>query len=111
MATYKHPGNKIDFTPGADVPAGQVVVIGNLVGVAESPITANRLGSLAIEGVFALPKATGSSTAIAMGVDCYFDVADDVAKTDSESGANKKAGVSVKAAADGDAEVWVKLGR
>jgi predicted RecA/RadA family phage recombinase len=108
-ATFVHDGKSIDYTPGADVAAGTVVVQGELVGVARTPIAANTLGSLAVEGVFDFAKATGTGTAITAGANCYWDEAEGVAKTDAESGANKLIGKSVKAAGDDDATVRVRL--
>jgi predicted RecA/RadA family phage recombinase len=109
LVTYVHDGNAIDYTPGADVAAGDVVVQGDLVGVAKTPIAANTLGALAVTGVFDFPKATGGGTAISAGATVYWDVADSEAKTDDESGANKLIGKTVKAAADADATVRVRL--
>ena len=108
-ATFVHDGNAIDYTPGSAVAAGDVVLQEDLIGIARTPIAANALGSLAVAGVFDLPKATGASTAIAAGATVYWDVGDQVAKTDSESGANKLLGKVVKAAADADATVRVRL--
>ncbi len=109
VVTFVHDGSSIDYTPGADVAAGDVVVQGDLVGVAKTPIAANALGALAVTGVFDLPKTTGVGEAIAAGAEVYWDEADQVAKTDDESGANKKLGKTVKAAADADATVRVRL--
>jgi predicted RecA/RadA family phage recombinase len=111
MATsvFVHDGNAIDYTPGADVAAGDVVVQGDLVGVAKTPIVANALGALAVTGVFDFPKATGGGTAITAGATVYWDETDSEAKTDDESGANKLIGKTVKAAADADATVRVRL--
>jgi len=106
---FVHDGASVDYTPGADVAAGAVVVQGDLVGVAKRAIEANRLGALAVTGVFDFPKATGESTAIAAGVKVYWDVAEAVAKADDESGANKYIGKVVTAAADADATVRVRL--
>jgi len=108
-ATFVHDGNSVDYTPGSAVAAGDVVVQEDLIGIARTPISANALGSLAVAGVFDVPKATGGGSAIAAGVTVYWDVADQVAKTDSESGANKLLGKVVKAAADADATVRVRL--
>jgi predicted RecA/RadA family phage recombinase len=108
-ATFIHDGNSIDYTPGSAVSAGDVVVQGELVGVAKLPIAANALGALAVTGVFDLPKATGGGTAIAAGANVYWDVGDTEAKEDSESGANKLIGKTVLAAADADATVRVRL--
>ena len=109
MATFRSKGCQVDYTPGSDVAAGDVVVQGDLVGVADVAIAANRLGSLSVEGVFDFPKATGGSTAIAAGTDVYWDEGDTEAKADDEAGANKLIGKTVAAAADGDATVRVKL--
>ena len=108
-ATFIHDGNAIDYTPGSDVSAGDVVVQGELVGVAKTPIAANALGALAVTGVFDFPKTTGVGEAITVGSKVYWDVADQVAKTDDESGANKLIGKTVKAATDDDTTVRVRL--
>jgi predicted RecA/RadA family phage recombinase len=67
QAVFVHDGCSIDYTPAADVAAGDVVVQGNLVGVARQPIKANQPGALAVEGVFDFAKATGAGTALAVG--------------------------------------------
>jgi len=56
-----------------------------------------------------LPKATGEGTAITAGATVYWDVADQEAKEDSETGANKLVGKVVKAAGDDDTTVRVRL--
>ena len=109
MATFVHDGSSIDYTPGAAVAAGAVVVQEDLIGIARTPIAPNALGSLAVAGVFDLPKATGAGSAIAAGVVVYWDEAEQVAKTDAEAGANKKLGKTIAAAADADALVRVRL--
>lgn len=38
QATFVHDGRAIDYTPGGDVAAGDVVVQGELVGIAKTPI-------------------------------------------------------------------------
>ena len=108
-AKFIQRGDAIDYTPGADVSAGDVVVQDDLVGVAKLDIKANALGALHVAGVFDFPKESGASTAIAAGARVYWDVADGVAKADDESGANKEIGKTVKAAADADALVRVRL--
>ena len=44
-ATFVQAGDQIDYTPGAAVAAGDVVVQGDLVGVAKQPIAANAPGA------------------------------------------------------------------
>ena len=108
-AQFIHDGNSIDYTPGADVSAGDVVVQNDLVGIAKLDIASGTLGALAVTGVFDLPKATGVGEAIAAGAKVYWDVADSEAKEDDEAGANKLIGKTVKAAGDDDATVRVRL--
>jgi len=108
-ATYIHEGNSIDYTPAADVAAGEVVVQGELVGVAKIDIKANALGALAVTGVFDFPKATGASTAIGEGLDVYWDDAAKQATTDSNSGANKRIGRTIAPATDDDTVVRVRM--
>lgn len=108
-ATFIHDGEAIDYTPGADVSAGDVVVQGELVGIAQLDIASGTLGALAVTGVFDLPKATGAGEAIAAGSEAFWDEAEQVAKTDAESGANKSLGKTVSAAGDDDETVRVRL--
>ena len=76
MVNFIHDGKSIDYTPASAVTAGDVIVQGDLVGVAKLDIAANQLGSLAVEGVFDFPKATGGGSAIAVGTSVFWDVAD-----------------------------------
>jgi predicted RecA/RadA family phage recombinase len=107
QAVFVHEGASIDYTPGADVAAGDVVVQGDLVGVAKLDIKAGKLGALAVEGVFDFAKATGVGTALAAGTTVYWDDAANVAT--STAAGNKQIGKVVKAAADADATVRVRM--
>lgn len=107
QATFVHEGRAIDHTPAAAIAAGDVVVQGELVGVARTPIAADALGSLAVEGVFDFAKATGASTAIAVGAQVYWDDTNNVATTTATD--NKLIGKCVKAAADADDTVRVRM--
>ncbi|HOQ62315.1 MAG TPA: DUF2190 family protein, partial [Vicinamibacterales bacterium] len=79
-------GDAVDYTPEADVASGDVVVQGDLIGVAKLDIKANALGALAVSGVFDFPKDTGSSSAITAGAKLYWDAVNEVATTDADSG-------------------------
>lgn len=58
---------------GAAIKSGAVVVIGNLIGVAEVDIAATSgTGAVAMSGVFTLPKVVGS--AWAQGAKLLYDV-------------------------------------
>lgn len=108
-ATFVHEGGTINYTPGSAVAAGDVVVQGELVGVAKQPIAANALGALAVTGVFDFPKATGVGTGITAGAKVYWDAGNTVATTDDGTGANKLIGKVVTAAGDDDATVRVRM--
>lgn len=109
LVTFVYEGGAVDYTPGADVEAGEVVVHNDLVGVTKRKILANEQGALHVDGVFDFPKATGGGSAIGVGLDVYWDVAEQIAKTDAEAGANKLIGKSVAAADDNDASVRVRV--
>lgn len=109
LVTFVQEGSAVDYTPGADVAAGDVVVQNDLVGVTKRAILANEQGAIHVAGVFDFPKATGVGTAIGVGLAVYWDVAEQVAKTDDETGANKLIGKTVAAAGDNDTEVRVRL--
>jgi predicted RecA/RadA family phage recombinase len=106
-AIYKQEGDHIDYVPTADVAAGQVVIIGELVGVAHAPIAAGELGALTVRGVFAFAKATGGGTAIAAGTKVYWNDTTNVATT--EATGNVYLGKAVAAASDSADRVLVLL--
>jgi predicted RecA/RadA family phage recombinase len=108
-ATFIHHGDAIDYTPGANVSAGDVIVQNDLVGVAKQDIPANALGSLSIVGVFDFPKATGGGSAIGAGLDVFWDEGNTQATTDNGGGANKKIGRSTLAADDDATTVRVRM--
>lgn len=108
---FRHEGESIDYTPGSAVTAGDVVVVSDdLIGIAKCDIAAGVLGSLAVEGVFDVPKITG---AISLGDKVHWDAdADPVGGTAGSGAASLAAGgsylgVCVSAALSGDARVRV----
>ena len=107
MVVFVQSGDNIDYTPGVDVPAGAVIVQGELVGVTKRPIPANTLGSLAVSGVFDFPKATTAGSAIGVGVNVYWNATTQQATTTASG--NKLIGKTIKAATDTDATVCVRL--
>ena len=104
MAEYYADGDLIDYTPSSAVAAGDVVLVGDTVTVAPRPIAAGKLGAVAVEGVFKLPKASG---AISQGVIVYWDATAGNITTTATN--NKRAGKAAAAAASGDAVVAVLL--
>jgi predicted RecA/RadA family phage recombinase len=110
MADYNSKGSVIDHTPSGAVAAGDVVVIGSLVGVAPRPIAANALGAVAVDGVFTIPKlATGTEGAITAGQRVYWYAASGVAAVSHATGVAM--GYAVAAAPAQTTTVNVKLDR
>ena len=109
QAQFIHDGDSIDFTPVADTAAGDVVVQGDLVGVTKRDIKANDLGALAVTGVFDFAKQAGAGVTFAVGAKVYFNDTTNVAVATDGGGANKLVGKAVKAAADADTIVRVRL--
>ncbi len=106
-AKFIHDGASVDYTPAANVLAGDVVVQGELVGVAKRDIAASALGALAVEGVFDFPKSTSAGTAINMGANVFWNAA--AQQATGLSFGNAPLGVCIKAAADTDATVRVLM--
>ncbi|MFO0839608.1 MAG: DUF2190 family protein [Phycisphaerae bacterium] len=106
-AIFVQDGTSVDYTPGSAVIGGDVVIQGELVGVAKVDIPANKLGALSVAGVFDFPKATGVGTAITTGALTYWNTGAQQATTTAAG--NKLIGKCVRAAADADATVRVRM--
>lgn len=105
MARFVQKGEAIDHTPTSALAAGAVVVLGTVgVGVAQTAIAANTLGSLIVDGVIEHAKASG---AVTLGQKVYWDATNSVLTT--TAGSNVLVGYAVKAQASGDATATVKL--
>jgi predicted RecA/RadA family phage recombinase len=105
QADFVQQGAAVDYTPVADTPAGTVVVIGELVGITKHDIKANTLGSISVEGVFDVVKA--SAVVISSGAKVYWDAANSLAVTTATG--NKQIGKSVADAGAGATYVRVRL--
>ena len=105
QATFSHEGAQIDYTPGGAVTAGDVVVQGDLVGVAVTDIEASKLGALAVTGVFDFAKNTG--VAFTVGQILYWD--DTANQATATSSGNKQIGKCVRAAGTSDTTVRIRM--
>lgn len=108
-ATFKHRGDTIEYIPAADVTASDVVVQGDLVGVATLDIKAGMLGGLAVSGVFDFPKLPGTSNAITAGAKVYWNAAGSAVVPTDSSGMHKLVGKAVAAADTTATTVRVRL--
>lgn len=104
-AVFVHRGGAVDHTPSSNVPAGAVVVQGDLVGVARTVIPANQLGSLAVEGVFDFPK--DDSIEYAAGILLYWDQTAQLAT--SVALGNKLIGKTVRLAGEEESTARIRM--
>lgn len=107
QATRIKSGSIFDYTPSADVAAGDIVVQGDLVAVSTHDIAANKPGSLDASGIFDVAKA--AATVFAVGALVYWDDTNNLAVTTDGSGANELLGKAVAAAGNGPVVVRVLL--
>ena len=112
---YQSNSCSIDYTPGSAVTAGDVIVQGSVVGIATQDIAASVKGSLALDGVFKVPKITGAN---AVGTLIYWDpTGDPVGGTSgtgaatSTAGSLKQLGYVAVASLSADEKVQVVLSR
>ena len=110
-AKFVQIGHTIDYIPETDITAGDVVIIGSLVGVAKLDIKAGTLGGLALIGAFDITKANGEGTAIAAGTIVFWDADNKVVTT--VGGNNKYIGKVIADAGDDDitARVIINVSR
>ena len=108
---HVQPGKVLDFVndTGAAIASGDVVKAGALLGVALKDIAIGATGSVAVDGVFTVPKVAG--TAITQGATVVFKAATKAftvgaAATGDVSGASA---VAFNAAASADTVVNIKF--
>ena len=109
IATFVHDGKSIDYTPTSAVSAGDVVVLGDLVGIAKIDIAASTLGALAVTGVFDLAKDDTSGPVFAAGDPVYYDRIAELAVPAPGAGGGVLLGTCLQAAGASDATVRVQL--
>jgi len=71
MARIVAEGKTLEHTPASAVAAGDVLVIGSLIGVAPQPIAAGVAGTVEYDCVAELPCATGATGAQGSAISWY----------------------------------------
>ena len=104
-ARYVQRGESIDYTPAEAVGAGDIVKVGDLVGVAKLDIKPGELGALATVGVYEIE--TGGK-AVELGATVSVDPATGKVCEAGAAGA-VKFGHAVSAATASDLTVLVRL--
>jgi len=109
MKNYVQNGDFITFTAAADVDSGELVQVGSLFGVAVTDVANGAEGTLALKGVFTLPKlvADPGDAVTAAGDPVYFSGGS--VTGDDDTGNNPLCGYALEAAAKATATVNVKL--
>lgn len=108
---YVQPGEVIDFTAGAATVSGQVVRIGQVLGVALQAVANGAVGPAQITGVFTVPKV--SAAVIAQGESLVWDASaaafDDNLATPASGDVSGPPAVAFEAAGNGVTSIKVKL--
>ncbi|MDR2805838.1 MAG: DUF2190 family protein [Dysgonamonadaceae bacterium] len=107
MKNFVQDGATIQYTvSGSDVKSGEIVIVEDLAGVAVAGGSAGDAITVAVEGVYSLPKGTA---AIAKGKKVYVNVTDNVKTVVVTASGNTFIGYAWESAAAGDTTVNVKL--
>ena len=105
MKNYIQPGDVINHVAAADIDSGDVVVMGQRIGIAMADIADTTTGAVAVKGVFELDVVTAG--AIAQGALVYWDVAD--AEINASASGNIPAGYAAKAKVSGNTTILVNI--
>ena len=107
MSNFIHRGDSIDHTPAAAVAAGEVVIVGNLIGVATHSIAAGILGAIALVGVFAFDKSGSTGPVFAVGDEVHWDAVNELAV--HAAAGTYPLGICTEAAGASDTSVRARL--
>jgi len=104
-ATYWQRGETLDYTNGTNdaIEANTIMPLGTRLGVIGTPMQPGEKGTIAVTGVFEMPKDGG---AIGAGETVYYDDTADAVTTTTHP---VVAGYAAQAATAGDSVVLVKL--
>lgn len=104
MKSYIQDGKTMDFTAGATIAAGNLVLNGSVVGVSVNDVANGSAGIVSVSGVHEVGK---DSDEVAIGVPLYYNASS--GKLTTTVGSNKLAGYAWEAAGSAAATVKVRL--
>jgi predicted RecA/RadA family phage recombinase len=107
MKNYKCSGKTKTFTAAADYSSGDVVVIGDLVGIVAADVVTGARGEASVEGVFEVPKKAADD--LTDGLKVYWDATNSEATLTAST--HKVIGYVYEPAGAAVTSVEVKLGR
>ena len=102
---FVQPGEVIDYTAGANIASGQVVLIGARIGVALKAIANGETGPMQVTGVFNIAKL--STDNMAQGALLYWDNTN--SRLTTTASGNTLAGFAAAAAAATTTSVNIKI--
>lgn len=103
MKNKKYSGHNVPFTAAADVASGEVVVVGELIGINSHDVVTGEEGIMDRTGVYEVEK---EAVAFLQGDIVYYDAASKKADNDN---LNPVLGYAYKSALAGDAKMLVIL--
>jgi predicted RecA/RadA family phage recombinase len=107
MATnYVQPGEVCEYTAGATISSGDLIALNNRAGVALTDIANGDTGSVALTGVYTVPKTTGATWSVGQAI--YVIAATGIATVTATG--NVPAGFAFAAAIEGATTGQLLLG-
>ena len=104
-AVFYQDGKRIDIVQSGDIDSGDIVVIGELIGVQTNQIKKDEKGSVAVSGVFQVVKK--SADTFTAGQKVYWD--NTLQQATSTASGNTLMGLTVAQAGASDSNVLVKI--
>ena len=104
-AVFYQDGERIDIVQSGDIDSGDIVVIGELIGVQTNQIKKDEKGSVAVSGVFQVVKK--SADTFTAGQKVYWD--NTLKQATSTASGNTLMGLTVAQAGASDSNVLVKI--
>lgn len=102
---FVQPGEVIDYTAGANIASGQVVLMGARIGVALKAIANGETGPVQVTGVFNIAKL--STDNMAQGALLYWDNTN--SRLTTTASGNTLAGFAAAAAGSSTTSVNIKI--
>ena len=107
MATnYIQPGEVVEYTAGATISSGDLIALNNRAGVALTDIANGATGSVALTGVYTVPKTAGATWSVGQAI--YVIAATGIATVTATG--NVPAGYAFAAATEGATTGQLLLG-
>ena len=104
-AVFYQDGKRIDIVQSANIESGDIVLIGELIGVQTNQIQKDEKGSVAVSGVFQVVKK--SADTFTAGQKVYWD--NTLKQATSTASGNTLMGITVAQAGASDIIVFVKI--